>query len=244
MSFSTFVLSWETCPVSIAFKKVNLPPSDPSHSSPSLPLLKVQVVSHRALILFSPIMAGEDGIGTNSPKNVWAGILFVRSTSPCCIYRQRSDCYLPCVESLRWFWWYSLWLRYRCLGWYPSHAELVVYFRKIRPLNRIVLNHYTPTVSRRLNFVRWDVLWRSVRRSRRRFPWQAMVCLPCRHHLLSWCRHASWCEGLSSLRCGPRLRWLGCRDGFHPDPNLPIRVFSEVDSVSFPSFLLSSKIID
>ena len=228
------MLSWETYPVSLAFKKVDLPPSDPSYSSPSLSLLKVQVVSHQALILFSPIMTGEDGIGTNSRRNVWAGILFVRTTSPCCIYCRCSDCYLPCVELLRWFWWHSLWLRYRCLGWSPSHAGLVVYFWKIRLLDRNMLNHFTPTVPRRLDFVCRDILWRPVRRSSGRFPRQAMVCLPCRRHLLSWCRHASCCDGLSPLRCGPRLRRLGYRDDFHPDPHLPIRVFSKVDSVSFP----------
>ena len=63
-----------------------------------------------------------------------------------------------------------------------------------------------------------------------------MVRRPRRPHLCGWCCHASCCFRSSSLRRGPYIRWLGCRDGFDADPHVSIRVFSKVDSVRFPPF--------
>ena len=61
--------------------------------------------------------------------------------------------------------------------------------------------------------------------------------------LLRRCRHASRRSRSSPLRRRSCLRGLGCRNGFHVDPHVSIRVFSKVDSVGFPSFRLSRHVI-
>ena len=63
-----------------------------------------------------------------------------------------------------------------------------------------------------------------------------MVRGPRRLHLRYSCRHAN-----RRYRSPPLCRWLclrrlGCQNGFDVDPRVSIRVFSQVDSVSFPSF--------
>ena len=142
-------------------------------------------------------------------------------------------------DLLRRLWWYSLWLRYRRHFRDPNHAELVVHFRKTGPINWNVLHHLFPTIPRRFHLVRRNVLRCFVRSPRRGFTRQAMVCRPCRRHFLRWCLHASRFNCDSSLRCRSCFRRLGCRNGLHADPHVPIRVFSKMDPVSFPSFRLS-----
>ena len=60
--------------------------------------------------------------------------------------------------------------------------------------------------------------------------------LRCRR-IRGWRRHANRCHRSPSLHRRSCVCWFGRRNGFDVDPDVSIRVFSQVDSVSFPSFL-------
>ena len=66
---------------------------------------------------------------------------------------------------------------------------------------------------------------------------------PRRSHLRCWCCHASHCCRSPSVHHWSYLCRLGCRNGFHVDSRVSIRVFSQVDSVSFPSFWTVTPVI-
>jgi len=99
-----------------------------------------------------------------------------------------------------------------------------------------VRHHLIPAVPRRLHVVHWYLRRCSLRRPCRRFPRSEVVRRPRCPHLLSRCCHANRLIRRSSLRYRSCLRRLRCRNGFCVGSHVPIRVFSQVDSVSFLSF--------
>ena len=131
---------------------------------------------------------------------------------------------------------YPLRLRHRYHCGRPNHEGLAVRLWKIRPYHPRMRHHLVSAIPRRLHLVRWHILRCSDCSSCSRFPGEAMVrCLRC-VCLLCWRCHANRCHRSPSLHRRSCIRRFGCWDDFVVGPDVSIRVFSQVDSVSFPSF--------